>query len=88
MNTLILLNEADHSCLDSIIHRNAPPPYPDPEQTVRLRDLLSSARHPAAGEDLLTHVELGDLVTPVSPLDSVRPAAEFSSPPGRLTPPP
>ncbi len=70
MQPLILLNEADHSCLDSIIRRSAPPPHPDPQQTLLLRELLSSARRPAAEDDLLAHVELGDLATLISPLDS------------------
>ncbi len=70
MNSLILLNEADQSCLDSIIRRNARPPHPDQEQTILLRELLSSARNPTGGEDILTHVGLGDLATVISPLDS------------------
>jgi transcription elongation GreA/GreB family factor len=70
MKSLILLNEADRSCLDSIIHRSARPPHPNPEQTLLLRELLSAARYPAAGEETLTHVELGDMATLISPLDS------------------
>jgi regulator of nucleoside diphosphate kinase len=66
----ILLNEADRSCLDSIIQRSARPPHPDPEQTRLLRELLSSAHDPAARENILTHVELGDVITLISPLDS------------------
>lgn len=70
MKTLVLLNEADQSCLNSIIRRNARPPHPDPGQTLLLRKLLSASRSPKPGEDLLTRVELGDLATLVSPLDS------------------
>ncbi|GAA5118816.1 GreA/GreB family elongation factor [Luteolibacter yonseiensis] len=70
MKPLILLNEADQSCLHSIIHRNSRPPYPDPEQADRLNHLLASSRPPTAGEKLLTHVEIGDHTTLISPLDS------------------
>jgi transcription elongation GreA/GreB family factor len=69
MKSLILLNQADQSRLDSIIHRSASPPHPDYEQTLVLRELLSSARPPAAGEDVLPHVELGDLATLISQVD-------------------
>jgi transcription elongation GreA/GreB family factor len=70
MNPLIHLNEADQSCLDSIIRRHAPPPHPDPDQADVLRELLSTARKRPDGASNLTHVELGDLVTVVSPLDA------------------
>ncbi|MES2922665.1 MAG: GreA/GreB family elongation factor [Verrucomicrobiota bacterium] len=71
MNSLILLNEAHQACLHSIIQRSAPPPHPDHEQTHLLRELLSSARCPTAGENYLSHVELGDLATIISPIDSL-----------------
>jgi transcription elongation GreA/GreB family factor len=70
MTPLILLNEAAQSCLHSIIHRTARPPYPDDEQKHRLNDLLASARPPGSEENLLTHVGIGDHTTLVSPLDS------------------
>ena len=70
MKSLILLNEADQSCLDSIIQRSARPPHPNPEQTALLLELLNSARKPAIGGSNLSHVKLGDVVTLISPLDS------------------
>lgn len=70
MTPLILLNEAAQSRLQAIVRRNAPPPYPNPEQTDLLNSLLASARHPDDGETLHTHVGIGDHTTLVSPLDS------------------
>jgi transcription elongation GreA/GreB family factor len=70
MKSLILLNEADQSCLLSILQRNSRPPYPDPEQADRLNHLLASARHPEIGQERLNHVEMGDHTTLISPLDS------------------
>ena len=69
MKSSILLSQADQSRLDAIIHRTASPPHPDPDQTLVLRELLSSARPPTAGEDVLQHVEFGDYATLISQVD-------------------
>ncbi|MES2661281.1 MAG: GreA/GreB family elongation factor [Verrucomicrobiota bacterium] len=70
MNSLIFLNEADQLRLHSIIDRSATPPFPDPDQTNQLHDILTAARQSAALPDILTHVGFGDLATLISPLDS------------------
>jgi transcription elongation GreA/GreB family factor len=70
MNSLIILKEADESCLHSILQHQTKPPFPDPAQTEILRRILNNVRIGNTQAILQRHAGFQDRVTLVSPLDS------------------
>ncbi len=71
MKSQIVITRADHAHLDSLLHGTIPPPLPDPDQQLQLRDLLAAATIVRDGHDRGNrHAGFHDRVTLVSPKDS------------------
>lgn len=69
MNNLIILSVEDHACLQQLLNRECPPPWPDPAQASAIAALLDQAQVSADPEKLRDHAGLGDQVALVSVTD-------------------
>lgn len=70
MNSLIILNEADESRLHTILHHTSKP-FPDAGKEAVIRQIIHTARIGKTEAALNHRVGFYDLVTLVSPIDSL-----------------
>jgi transcription elongation GreA/GreB family factor len=71
MKSQIILNEEDEARLRAILTHNSKPPYPDAGKKIILQKVLDVAQISRSETDLNQRVGFYDLITLVSPIDSL-----------------